>query len=282
MLKELFPFWEAVQRYKEVVVFVVGLMKDPEPLVQFVYEMQVEDYLNNITTGNRPSIDADLLKSLDKESTVRLFDHPLHNKYINYYNHDEDDWEKRPRDRNSLYPSRLYHFVCVRDNVSLSKCKEQRTEIPECAIYIYRPEKLVVKPLLSMCRMISKHQEVTDFQMWNVRSEDVTKAEAPLLSRKIQSLYIGSCNLALSFMRNVLHQLHYSITLRHLQLQNTRLREAEEDLNKLLDNLVFNHVVGLSNKELRMMTFGNGFTEQFVAKWNERCEGITSIDCYIR
>ena len=133
-----------------------------------------------------------------------------------------------------------------------------------------------------MCRMISKHQEVTDFQMWNVRSEDVTKAEAPLLSRKIQSLYIGSCNLALSFMRNVLHQLHYSITLRHLQLQNTRLREAEEDLNKLLDNLVFNHVVGLSNKELRMMTFGNGFTEQFVAKWNERCEGITSIDCYIR
>ena len=28
MLKELFPSWEAVQRYKEVVIFVVGLMKD--------------------------------------------------------------------------------------------------------------------------------------------------------------------------------------------------------------------------------------------------------------
>ena len=27
-----------------MVVFVVGLMKDPEPLVQFVYEMKVEDY----------------------------------------------------------------------------------------------------------------------------------------------------------------------------------------------------------------------------------------------
>ena len=67
MLKELFPSWEAVQRYKEVVIFVVGLMKDPRPLVQHVYEMQVEDYLNNITSGNRPSIDADLLKSLDKE-----------------------------------------------------------------------------------------------------------------------------------------------------------------------------------------------------------------------
>ena len=101
--------------------------------------------------------------------------------------HDEDNWEKRPRDRNSLYPSRLYHFVCVRDNVSLRKCKEQRAEIPECAIYIYRPEKVVVNPLLSMCRMISKHQEVIDFRMWNVRCRNVK-------------------NLALSFMRNVLHQ----------------------------------------------------------------------------
>ena len=44
MLKELFPSWEAVQRHKEVVIFVAGLMKDPEPLVHHVYEMQIEDY----------------------------------------------------------------------------------------------------------------------------------------------------------------------------------------------------------------------------------------------
>ena len=59
-------------------------MKDPRPLVQHVYEMQVEDYLNTMRTGFcHPSIDADLFKSLQAESSVRLFDHPLHNKYIN-------------------------------------------------------------------------------------------------------------------------------------------------------------------------------------------------------
>ena len=87
-LKELFPSWEAVRtRYREVVLFVAGLMKDSRPLVQFVYEMQVEDYLNEMRSGGRPSIDADLFKSLHAESSARLVDHPLHNKYINYYDH---------------------------------------------------------------------------------------------------------------------------------------------------------------------------------------------------
>ena len=57
-------------------------MKDPEPLVQHLYEMQVEDYLNEMRTGDGPSIDTDLFRSLHTESSVRLVDHPLHNKYI--------------------------------------------------------------------------------------------------------------------------------------------------------------------------------------------------------
>ena len=70
-LKELFPSWEAVQRYREVVIFVVGLMKDSRPLVQHVYEMQVEDCLNKLRTKVGvipPSIDTDLFRSLHAES----------------------------------------------------------------------------------------------------------------------------------------------------------------------------------------------------------------------
>ena len=69
-----------------MVLFAAGQMKDSRPLVQFVYEMQVEDYLNNMRTGYNPLIDADLFKWFQAECTVPL-PHPLHNKYINYYDH---------------------------------------------------------------------------------------------------------------------------------------------------------------------------------------------------
>ena len=64
-LKELFPSMKAVRtRYREVVIFVAGLMKDSRPLVQYIYEMQVEDHLNKMRTSYGPSIDADLFKWL--------------------------------------------------------------------------------------------------------------------------------------------------------------------------------------------------------------------------
>ena len=88
----MFPSWEAVQRYSEVISFTTGLMKDPRPLVDHVYQMQIE---NNLDAMRRPSgnlsIDVDLLKSLYTEATVQLPGHPLHNEHINYYHHREDD-----------------------------------------------------------------------------------------------------------------------------------------------------------------------------------------------
>ena len=60
-------------------------MKDCRPLVQHVYEMLVEYYLNGMRAGGMvvPSIDRNLFWSLHAESSVRLVDHPLHKKYIN-------------------------------------------------------------------------------------------------------------------------------------------------------------------------------------------------------
>ena len=82
-------------------------------------------------------------------------------------------------------------------------------------------------------------------------------------------------------MRNVLQQLHNCITLTNLELIGVALREVEEDLDQLLDNLVSNHEKGLSQDELRIWIEGHRLSEEFAAKWNERCEGITSIDSRI-
>ena len=87
-------------------------MKDPKPLVQFMYEMQVEDYLSEIRTGDHvPFIAVDLFKSLHAESAVKWPDHPLHNQFVNFYDHHKDDQNKRPLDTTPVFhPSRLYQF----------------------------------------------------------------------------------------------------------------------------------------------------------------------------
>ena len=82
-------------------------------------------------------------------------------------------------------------------------------------------------------------------------------------------------------MRNVLQQLHDCITLTNLELTHMDLSEVEEDLDELLDNLVSNHEKGLSQEKLRITMWENRLSEEFVAKWNERCKGITSIHCNI-
>ena len=112
-LKELYPSWEAVKdRHREVILFTSGLMKDPKPLINYLYEMQIEDYLNRMRTGDdAPSIDADLFRLFYTEATVKWSDHPLHNEFVNYYDDEEDDRMKRPRDTTPIYfPSRVYHL----------------------------------------------------------------------------------------------------------------------------------------------------------------------------
>ena len=90
--------------------------------------MQVEDYLDELRTGDNPYIDDDLFKSLQAESSVRLVDHPLHNKYFNYYDHDSLFGDS---DTTAVYfPSRLYHFVNMEHKVVLESHQTQGEEIP--------------------------------------------------------------------------------------------------------------------------------------------------------
>ena len=164
-LKELFPSWKAVQRYREVVLFVVGLMKDSRPLVQHVYEMQVE-YGGSIAT--------DLFKWLHAESLVQLVDHPLHNKYINYYDHLRGDLDTTP----VYYPSRLYEFSQMVHEVVLEN--HLREEIPPCTMHIdlHLTDEAMRDSLLSICNQIWKHQAVTDLRMMGVTCNSL---EAPRL-----------------------------------------------------------------------------------------------------
>ena len=250
------------KRYREVIIFVAGLMKDSRPLVKFVYEMQVEDHLNKMRTGGLTLIDADLLKWLQAESSVRLVDDLLHNKYINYYRQDECG---DPTDTTPVYcPSRLYHFEWMRHEVVLENHLTQGEEIPPYTMKISFPDEAVSDSLLSICSEIAKRQTMTDLWMCNVNCGDAT--ESPILSRNIQSLGVLSCHLSRTFMKNVLQQLHNCDTLTHLVLIFVDLSEVEEDLDELFDNLVCIHEKGLSQKNLWIMMERNGLSKAFEAK----------------
>ena len=254
-----------------MVLFVAGLMKDSRPLVQYIYEMQVEDYLNRMRTGG-PSIDADLFRSLHAESSARLFDHPLHNKYINYYNHDAD------------YPvyfrSRLYQFHHMRHEVVLDKHLIDSTEIPPCAMWIYRPDETVMSSLLSICSQIWRHQPVTDLRMEWVTCNSL---EAPRLI-KPGTVYLDDCKLPEDFIKILLCQLiecHCGETLQSLKLLWMDLSAFESLLDELLEDLVAHHEAGLAQRKLELNLAWTNLSEEFVKKWRNRCEKVDSIHCRI-
>ena len=225
-LKELFPSWEAVMRFRQVITFTTGLMKDPIPLVLHIYKMQIEDYLNRMRTDGYPSIDADLFKLLYIESTVPLPHHPLHNEYFNYYNHKEDDKKKRPRDTTNIYvPSRLLVLHTMMDDVFIESTGN--TDIPECAMSIQEPSPAVSKSLLTTCFRICEDQPITDLRIAevNVNKPDHLDSNGFNLSENIQSMSIRECQLSHEIQNHLLQQLSKGQSLIFLDLQGTAIAE---------------------------------------------------------
>ena len=165
------------------------------------------------------------------------------------------------------------------------KHTKQEREMPEFAIVIYKPNKAAVNSLLSTCYQISQYQAVTDFCVWEIKYEngDFAAAEAPVMSRKSQSLTLYDCILPATFVRNILRQLfHCSNALRSIVLEDIDLREVEDDLDELLEHIVSYHKKGLAQQTLRLRLGGGIFTssnlsEEFVKKWERQCRNVSSI-----
>ena len=274
-----------------MVIFTVGLMKDPRPLVDHIYEMWIEDYLNNMRTnrGYAPSIDMHLFKSLYTESTALPGD-ALHNKYINYYNHGEDEREKIPFDTTVYFPSRVYHFLQMQEGVVLKDPLPEATQIPHCAMWIWEPDEAATNTLLSTCSRIFKQQSVTDLAMYTVTCNDST-VDAPRMLN-IRSVVLYNCGLPDRYLRKILRGLFGSgESLEKLELRYIDLSPFEGLLDELLEDLVSHHEAraraGLTQRKLWLELTGeeddilSNLSDAFVEKWRACCSGISSIQCYI-
>ena len=282
-LKEFFPSWEQIKLKEEVIVFTCGLMKDPTPLVNYVYETYVEMLCNAISPGSlqrnletqsrlqalgKDIGDTNLLILLYTESRVPVFGHAHYNQfvYINGNHKGEIDT-----------PSKLYAFFKVsEDDVPVTKFAEQdrSEEAPEYILWIERPEAAAIKNLLSTCYQISKRQPVTHLIIEDVTCEDLTPTESLTFSRNVQVVSVVNCELPMSFWKKILHQLFDCVNLRSLLFEKTNLHLLEENLDELFKNLDSNTE---TNHQVQVVLNENNFSEKFVNKWNGSRSGISCI-----
>ena len=224
----MLPSLSDIQNHREVVWFPVGLMSDPTPLVDHVYQMLIDDGLKEMKAEYHSSslYDTDLLKSLYTESQVQLPGHPLHNRHINYYNHNEDDYRRRPRDTTAIYfPSKVYEFIDIENDIVLgTKHREQETEIPECTLIINDPDKDVVQCLLSNCQVIMRNQAINYLSMDRVTCTDVPQTFVFNISKHIQSLTLNWCHFPSQTLKHLLEQINECTALRKINLGFTSLK----------------------------------------------------------
>ena len=274
-------------------MFCSGIMKDPTPLVEHCYEIYIENEVKVTRTGEVDEAEREfkarrknphdmwdvmsLFYSLYKESTVKLPSSAQHNKYINYFDHYDN------RNMTKVYtPSRYYRFHNMKKDVELNRGSE--TVIPECIMDIIAPNESVTKSLLTTCFKISEKQPITDFMMHEVRCDDLTGVNAPIMSSRAASLHLYQCDLPVSYLRDIIHQLfECSHTLQYLNLEAMDLKPIEKDIDELLEGLVSFHESGKARSKLLLGMGGyeneSNLSQEFVDKWRPRCKRIKSIDC---
>ena len=225
-LELLLPSWNDIKDHREAVLFAVGLMSDPTPLVDHVYQMKIDEKLAEMRKENdffTSEYYDDLLKSLYAESKIQLPGHPLHNQHINYYDHLHDDIDNRP----IYFPSKIYQFQNIKNDIVLGiEQREQEGELPECALIINFVNLKKAQSLLSNCQVIMKNQAINNLFMQNVEHTDFPQTFAFNISKYIQLLTLERCDFPSQTLNHLMEQINECSTLRKIDLQYTTLRSV--------------------------------------------------------
>ena len=224
-LTELFPSWDAVKKYREVIIFTVGLVTDARPLVNYIYERQIEESLKQLRE-DRDGIKIlnDLFTVLYAESAVPLPDHPLQNRHLSFFDH----WNRFNSDTTVINtPSKLYQFKGLKKQIVCEiELMEHKTEILDCAMSIISPEVIVTNNVLSNSRNISKHYPITHLLVSRVKCDHLAEPAVFNLSQNAQSISLLICKLPCEVLSHLLQQMSHCKQLRTLDLEDTTLGKA--------------------------------------------------------
>ena len=264
---------------QEFLATLVGLSRNPRPIVKRVHELYKKMWIDGIKFGNTDSEwleklgnqgktikDPKLFISLYDESTIELPGSWDHNGHWNLYGGTDHPSPV-------YFPSKLYIFSNIDENAVgdiEQRQQEANAEIPECAMKINFNEAdstaRSIKRVLSLCRKISEQQQVTDWLLENVQCETLTEADAPMLCSNVQSVSLLDCKVPRCFVRCILRQLFDSATLLTIRFQNTNVHEYENDLDELMENL--SALCLEQSRKLRLSLAGSEVSPKFISKWN--------------
>ena len=160
----------------------------------------------------------DLLELLYTESQVKLPGDPRHNNNMYYYDHrnrsdnsDDSDGgeEEKPRDPIPIaMASKLYEFCNVKKDIECDiKQGEKATELPDCSIRIYYPNKAMTNRLLSICQRISLRQSICDLYLSDVTCASLPEPRVFNISSNVRSLKIKNCTLPVSTFHHLIEQI---------------------------------------------------------------------------
>ena len=217
-MHQYFPTSKAVKRHEEVVKFACGLLNNPA-LIEYVYNIWLETSLHYPLQND--GIQISLLESLYSESQVKIPDHHFHNKFVNYYDHEE-----YPTDTRAIYfPSKAYVFSKINHKLRLGQRKSH--DMTEAMFFVIQMKNEQLTNTLSICCKISERQPAIFVFLMALSFPNSTEFCSLRLSSDIQSFIIVISFVPPVILSDLLDQLSQSTSLHTVYLYDTSLANSK-------------------------------------------------------
>ena len=225
-----------MKRLEEVVLLTVGLMADPTPLIDHVYELWIQRHLKltrygQIDDDNEEKLrrlgkninDIRFFQSLYKESTIVLPGTAFHNEHINCY---------FEGDASPVYlPSRIFLFYNMKKNIEWFAIPENRNENVKIqvtdSIFVCSQSDEEASGSFNQIRRISQLQPISDMWFHNINCNDTDNTEVLNISHRVRSVYLLNCVLPAAMLDHLLQQISVSSTITRIYFRGTSLRHIE-------------------------------------------------------
>ena len=234
-LDELFSTLYEVKRLEEVeevVLFTVGLMPDPTPLVDHVYNLYYDRTVKISRTGQvddakeetlkrlgKDTDVSDLLKSIYKESTINLPGTALYNQHINCYYADNHP--------PMYFPSKIYSFDGMKNDFTLMprSGNDIPGELADSLIIANCSQDAAANSVLDAIRRISRLQPIRDLWVFELTCNEPTVTDIFNMSKASLSINLANCVFPATILDNLLQQISTSSTLNRIDIQGTSLQD---------------------------------------------------------
>ena len=228
-LRKMFPSRKDILRHKDVIVFVCGLMTDPTPFVDYVYQTcqgrDHTDALDSLFTSQ----ELELFSALFVESKVQLNGNYVHNKHVNYFDHKLDERKGQPLDTQMYSRSKEYIFLDLKATVDVLK-EKKRDDPNESSIHIdnsgRNPDPKITKNLLATCKEISRFQPIVSLFLSNLKCEHFKQTKIFSMSKNTTSVVFHVCALPTEMNVHLQQQLSDCTGLEVICFNSTRIEDA--------------------------------------------------------